>query len=130
MITKGFQIILIVAMSINLIVTIRLIKKENMRVKYALSWILISLSMLFLAIFPGTLRVISDQMYVYNDANMLFLIAIGILFVMAFSFSVLFSKNSYMIQDLAQENAILRLKLEKMENKLEEMSKDNDTDSK
>lgn len=116
MISKGFQILLIITMVMNLIITIILIRKREMRVKYSLVWVFISIFALILAIFPNFFRTISNMLFIYNDANALFMIGIGILYVLSFSFSIMFSRNSFTIKNLTQEIAMLKSRINELEN--------------
>lgn len=115
MISTGFQVILVISMISNLAITIYLIRKGNMRVKYSLLWIFVSVFALLLAVFPQIFLAISRMLFIYNDANALFMIAIGGLYIISFSYSIIFSKNSYAISTLTQEIAILKSKINDLE---------------
>lgn len=118
MISKSFQILLIVITSINLITITFYIRRMEMRVKYALIWIGLSIILLALAIFPSTLMTLAHFLGISSDANALFMFAIGFLYILSFSFSIMFSRNSKRITKLIQHIAILNKKIDELNSKL------------
>lgn len=123
MISKEFQIILIITMILNLIITIYYIRKMEMRVKYALIWIFISLFMLTISVFPKIFTAISNFLNIYNDANALFMLAIIFLYVLSFNFSIILSRNSKKIKTLIQHIALLNDRVDDLENKNNKLKK-------
>ena len=111
-ISSTFQIVLIVATAVMFAATSFLIIKKHMRVKYALVWFLMNTVLLVLAIFPQLVQKTAQLLHIYSDTNAIFLIMIAILYVLCFSFSIIFSRNSQRIKDLAQEMAILKAEME------------------
>lgn len=118
MITKSFQIILIVITSLNILLNIYYIKKMEMRIKYSLIWLTLSLLLLILAIFPKTIMFIAGVLNISSDTNTLYMMAISFLYIISFSFSIMFSRNSRKITTLVQYIAVLNRKIEKLEEKV------------
>lgn len=119
MISKSFQIILITITSVNLIINVYYIKRMEMRVKYALIWIGLSIILLVLAIFPSTLMTLANLLGINSDTNALFMFAIGFLYLLCFSFSIMFSRNSRRIKKLIQHISILSKEIDELKKKIE-----------
>ncbi len=118
MISRSFQLILIAVTSINIIVNVVYIKRGEMRVKYSLIWLTLSLVLLLLAIFPGTLMSFAKLLNISSDTNALFMFFIGFLYIISFSFSIMFSRNSKKITMLAQQIGISDNKIVELENQI------------
>jgi hypothetical protein len=85
-----------------------------MRIKYALMWFLMNAVLLIFAIFPQLVLKIANLLHIYSDTNAIFLMMIAALYMLCFSFSIIFSKNSLRIKDLTQEMAILKAELDEI----------------
>lgn len=129
MISKSFQILLIVLTSINLITIIFYIRKMEMRVKYALIWIGLSIILLVLAIFPSTLMTCANFLGISSDTNALFMFAVGFLYVLSFSFSIMFSRNSKKITMLVQHICILSKEIDELKLEIKTLNIDDKVDS-
>ncbi len=119
MLSTSFQLLLIITTISVFILTSVLIVKKHMQIKYALLWFLLSIVLLIFAIFPHLVLEIANILHIYSDANAIFLIMITILYLLCFSFSLIFSRNSERIKLLTQEVAILELELRKIREKME-----------
>ena len=118
-ISSTFQIFLIIVTAAVFVITSILIIKKHMRVKYALAWFLMNAVLLVFAILPQLVQKIADVLHIYSDTNAIFLIMISILYVLSFSFSIIFSRNSLRIKDLTQEMAILKAEMNEMKKETE-----------
>jgi hypothetical protein len=114
--SSTFQGVLIVVTAAIFIITSVLIIRKHMRVKYALMWFLLNAVLLLLAIFPQLVQKIANVLHIYSDTNTIFLIMLAILYMLSFSYSIIFSKNSLRIKDLTQEMAILKAELDELKN--------------
>ncbi len=113
-ISSTFQIVLIVATALVFLITSILIIRKHMRIKYALMWFLMNAVLLIFAIFPQLVLKIANLLHIYSDTNAIFLMMIAALYMLCFSFSIIFSKNSLRIKDLTQEMAILKAELDEI----------------
>jgi len=116
------QIILI---AISLLATaqlIRMIVRYKLELKYALLWILMSITSLCLAIFPIILFQIAEILNVETPTNALFLMAILLILAIIFSLTIALSRASNKIKNLSQELGILKCEIEalRINNKKEE----------
>lgn len=95
-----------------LVFIIELLRRRQLREKYAALWLLLGLGMLVLVVFPGLLTGIADLVGVTVPVNLLFFIALLTLLAVAVHLSWELSRVEEETRTLAEEIAILRLEVE------------------
>ncbi|MCX0356050.1 DUF2304 domain-containing protein [Clostridium perfringens] len=95
---------------------INMINKENLELKYALTWLFSSFGLIIIAIFPQILEWISIILHILSPVNALFLIMIFFLLVIIFTLTIALSKCKKQIISISQEVGILKEKIERGEN--------------
>ena len=108
--TKAQIIALIATVAIFLLI-LELVRRRRLAERYALLWLLAAIAMLVLAIWTDGLDVIADLMGIQEPANAIFILALGVIFVLLLHFSVATSRLAEETKILAQENARLDLEL-------------------
>ena len=108
--------VLILVLTIGTVVLIvQLLRRRQLRSKYALLWLTIAVLLLPLAALPGLLEVVADWFGVqYAPAAFLFLAA-GFLFFVVLQFSWELSRVDRRMRTLAEDVALLRTALEDAE---------------
>lgn len=104
------QIILIISSIILFLLLIKTVKGGKLRTDYATGWILSSIVLIIIAIFPQIAYFFTDALGVMSAANMIFAIIILILIVLVY---LLFAKVSMLEEkqkNIIQELAILKEK--------------------
>ncbi len=99
-------------------------QKRKLTYKYTFLWLFFGIVTLLCAIFPNIIIEISKIIHVVEPTNALFLIYIFLIIVIIFYLSLAFSKLVEKVTTLIQENAILSAKVEQLEKKVEEKSKE------
>lgn len=107
------QIILIVATILSFVVLVKNVKKGKLRTDYALGWILCSLALIIIAIFPQIAYFFANLIGVISTANMVFAAIIFMLIILVY---ILFNKVSMLEEK--QKNLIQELAILKKENDL------------
>lgn len=107
---KIFLIILIV---IGIISVYKTIKKKKLSMKYGMYFSIIFAGMLILIIFPNIIENLALLLGFKEAPNMLFLIAIFILFYIVFAIYTTISKLIEMNKALVQELSMLKKELNK-----------------
>lgn len=82
------------------------IRKARMQIEDAVFWVLFSLLLVVLAIFPRILYFFTELLRMQSPANLLFLAVIGLLFLRVFSLSVKVSLLEEKLKTLAQNEAL------------------------
>ncbi|MGI9952110.1 DUF2304 domain-containing protein [Moorellaceae bacterium AZ2] len=102
-----------------LILVIEFVRKGALLEQYSLFWIFFALAMLVLSIDTRILDLLSRLLHIYYAPSVLFLL--GFLFIIIYSFhlTVILSSQAEKLLRLTQELAILKNKVEEIENKVE-----------
>ncbi len=100
------RIFLIVVSFISIIYVIRRIRKAKLRIDYSLFWIIVSILIMLLAIFPGVAIKLATMMGVMSAVNLIYLVMIFILLLHNFSMTMKISSLESKINNLTEEIAI------------------------
>ena len=98
--------------AITLIVLFEMLRRQRLREKYAVIWVVVVGATLTLAIFPGLLSWAADVLGVQVPANLLFFGAIMLLLVISIQLSYEIGRLEERTRTLAEEVALLRLQQE------------------
>ena len=105
------QIFAVIVSAIFLGVVLELVRRRRLVERYALLWMLAAVALLVLAIWRGALNDLADAIGVISPPNALFLIALGVVFVLLLHFSIATSRLSEETKILAQESGRLEQEL-------------------
>jgi len=101
------QIFAVIVAGIFLGVVLELVRRRRLVERYALLWMVGAIGLLVLAVWRGALNDLADLIGVISPPNALFLIALGVVFVLLLHFSIATSRLSEETKILAQEVARL-----------------------
>jgi hypothetical protein len=121
--TKAQIIALIATVAIFLLI-LDLVRRRRLAERYALLWMLAAVFVLVLAIWTDGLDVIANAMGIQEPANAIFIIALGVIFVLLLHFSVATTRLAEETKILAQENARLDLELRESSGRADEPAHD------
>lgn len=85
-----------------LLIVIKAVNRKKLWLQYSLVWIVISVLMLIVAIFPGIATWIASIMKIETTSNLIYLLAIFALLILTFSLTVIVSKQSQRIKNIVQ----------------------------
>lgn len=114
---NNLRIFLIILILVSMYVIFRTIKKKKFSMKYGMYWNIVLLLLLILIIFPDIIEALANFLGFKEAPNMLYLIAIFILFYKVFTIYGIMCKLTDNNKEVIQELAILKYELEKKENK-------------
>ncbi|WP_449373501.1 DUF2304 domain-containing protein [Arthrobacter psychrolactophilus] len=104
---------------IIVLLVLDMVRRKKIREKYAVLWLLVGLSMLVLAAFPRLLEIVAHGLHVQVPSNLLFalsiVLALGVCLHLSWEISVVEDETRV----LAEEAAILRTQLAKLESKID-----------
>jgi len=109
------KIILLIAVLFFIIMIINSIRKNNISLKYSLVWLSSGFITIILIIIPNFLEIISDLLGFKLVSNMVYMIAIIILLMISFCFTVIVSRQTNKIRLLIQELSLLKERVEILE---------------
>ena len=104
----NLRIFLIILILLSIYSIIRVINKKKLSMKYGMYWTIIFIFMLILIIFPNIIEAVASFCGFKEAPNMLFLIAIFILFYIVFRIYGTISKLQEINKSLVQELSILK----------------------
>jgi len=99
----------IIGGAVTLVVLFEMLRRQRLREKYAVIWIVVAALTVLLAVFPRTLTAASDLLGVEVPANLLFFGAIMLLLVISIQLSYEIGRLEERTRTLAEEVALLRL---------------------
>ena len=104
----------VVGAVLTLVVLFEMLRRQRLREKYALIWVVVALVTVLLVIFPGLLDRASSLVGVQVPANLLFFAASMMLLLLSIQFSYEIGRLEDRTRTLAEEVALLRLRLEEL----------------
>lgn len=102
----------IIGGAVTLVVLFEMLRRQRLREKYAVIWVVVVAATLTLAIFPGLLSWAAAILGVQVPANLLFFGAIMLLLVISIQLSYEIGRLEERTRTLAEEVALLRLQHE------------------
>ena len=123
MMTFKLQMIVGVILIIGLIAIINMIRRRQLDLKYALSWLIAIFFVLVLDIFPILLTKLSGFLGIWAPVNMIFFLGFCFSLMIIFILTVTLSRMSERVRKLAQAVAINEEKIELLMKELEESKK-------
>jgi hypothetical protein len=94
------------------LVTIELVRKKHLKEEYSVLWLCTSFMMIVLVIKYQWLVALTTFIGAALPTTTLFISSIIFLFLIVVQFSIKFSRMSDQLKDLAQDNALLRARLD------------------
>lgn len=102
---------LIIGSVLFFVFIINMVRTKKLELKYALIWILTSLSFIIMSVFPETVFIVAKVLEVEVASNALFLCIIFLLLLMVFALTVAVSRQAGRIKRLVQEMGILKAEI-------------------
>lgn len=113
--STALQVILIVASILTVLYMLRKIRKSHLKIDDSIFWILFSVGLFILSIFPDISLFASNLLGIQSPANFIFLSIIFILLLKQFLMTVKMSKLENRVQTLVQRLAIAECTRERRE---------------
>jgi hypothetical protein len=108
------QIILIFFSGLSMFFLIKMIRKFQLELKYALLWLVLNSTIFVLASYPPLLLNLARLLNIEIPVNALFLFGILISMLIMFSLTVALSRSSHKIKTLSQEVGILKKEVQNL----------------
>ena len=104
----------VVGAVLTLVILFEMLRRQRLREKYALIWVVVALCTVLLVVFPSLLTRASALVGVQVPANLLFFVASMLLLLLSIQFSYEIGRLEDRARTLAEEIALLTLKLEQL----------------
>ena len=102
----GLRILLIVVSILNMIQIMRKIRQSKFQIEYSIFWIILSLCLILMAVFPGAMIWLADKTGIISPVNMIFLVVIFVLLMKLFYLNLHVSQLEYKVKELIQKIAL------------------------
>lgn len=123
----ALRICLILLSVSSLFYIIKKIRYSKMQIEYAIFWIVLSLIMIVMAVFPQIVYCITSVMGMLSPANVVYLFIIGVLLLKVFMMTIEISNLENKVKELVQQIGISekerRDEFQKLERETEELQK-------
>lgn len=110
-ISTRVQLVAVIVAIVLLAFVLELVRRRQLVERYALIWMMATLALVVLAIWRGLLGELADLLGIASPVNALFLVALGVTFLLLLHFSVVSSRLSEETKILAQELARVQQEL-------------------
>ncbi len=114
------RICLVLVSILVFVFMMRRIQKEKLLIADAVFWIIFSLCLLILSVFPQIVIFFADLLGFYSAANLVMVVGIFILLVKLFSMSLHISHTECQLRQTIEELAIAEKRIREMEGKLQD----------
>jgi hypothetical protein len=94
---------------------LELLRRRQLREKYAILWLLVSVAVVVLAAFPSLLNWVGDRLGIADPPNLLFFGAVIVLLLVSVHLSWESSRLEEETRTLAEEVALLRMQVEALQ---------------
>ena len=95
-------------------VVLWLVRRRSLREEHTPIWIAIAAGLTAVSVIPGALHAITRAIGAWTPSSTLFFLGEACLVVLCLNFAVRLSRSSVQIKTLAQELAILRVRLDEL----------------
>lgn len=106
MISITLRLVLIFVSLLALLYIIRKIRFSKLQIEYAIFWILCALMFVVIAIFPGIVVWISQQLGMMSPVNVVYIVIIAILLLKVFMMTIELSQLENKVKELVQKIAL------------------------
>lgn len=102
----ALRILLIVVSVMNTLNILRRIRKSKLQIEYSIFWLLFSMVLIVISIFPQIVIKLAQLIGFQSPANMVFLLVIFALMFKSFQSTLEISQLQYKIEELTQKIAL------------------------
>lgn len=106
------QIIIAAIIIIAFIYISNLVRKGRVELKYTITWYILGIIYLIFDLVPSFMNWVSKAVGIGTPSNFLLFLAVGIIFLILFSQTIVISRQTQNIKTLIQKNALLEKKID------------------
>jgi hypothetical protein len=109
--TARTQILLLVLTTLTLLSILRLVRSGKLKAKYSLLWITLGVALVALAVLPNLADKVAEEVGVYYEPALFFVVGIGFLLLVVIHFSYELSRMENRVRTLTEETTLIRHEL-------------------
>lgn len=111
------QILIILIVILGLLYILNLIRKNKLDLKYSLSWLIVGVFVIILALLPNAIGSISNFLGIVDPMNMVFFLGFIFVLIIVLSLTVALSIASNSVKRLNQKIGMLDRRIRELEDK-------------
>lgn len=112
--TVRTQVVLLVLTGLTLVAIFRLVRSGKLKAKYSLLWLTLGIALLALAALPNVADRIAEDVGVYYQPALFFVVGIGFLLLVVIHFSYELSRMENRVRTLTEETTLIRHELARL----------------
>lgn len=109
--TARTQIVLLFLTTLTLLSILRLVRSGKLKAKYSLLWITLGVALVGLAVLPNLADKVAEEVGVYYQPALFFVVGIGFLLLVVIHFSYELSRMENRVRTLTEETTLIRHEL-------------------
>lgn len=115
MMTTALRIFIVVLDVLGLLYILQLVRKNKLDLKYALSWFVVSIFVLLMALFPSLMEKLAEFLGIASPVNMIFFLGFIFSLAIILILTVALSINAGSVKRLNQKIAMLDKRILELE---------------
>ena len=115
------QLFAIAGALVSLVLVFVMLRRKSFRERHAVWYLIAALGAVFIAIFPGVMGWFARLIGVAEPLNLVFFLAILVLFLIAVQFSTEITAAEARVRRLAEETALRELRVQELEHDVDEL---------
>jgi len=103
---SGLRVLLIIVSTLALLYILRKIRYSKLQIEYALFWILCSLAMVIMAVFPEIIYKLTSLLGMMSPINVVLVLVIAVLLLKVFMMTIQVAQLENKVKELVQKIAL------------------------
>lgn len=118
------HIALAILVALAIIGIVVLVRRRHLKAKYSLLWLSLGAVMVVIAAVPGLLDWTADRLGIWYQPTLLVLLGLALLLLIVVHFSYELTRSENRTRELAEQLALLRLRVTELQRSLDESTDD------
>ena len=110
---------LAVLVALGIVFVVRLVRRRHLKAKYSLLWLSLGAVMVVIAAVPGLLDWTAERLGIWYQPTLLILLGLALLLLIVVHFSYELTRMENRIRTLAEREALMQLRIEQLEERLD-----------
>lgn len=123
------HIALAILVALAIIGIVVLVRRRHLKAKYSLLWLSLGAVMVVIAAVPGLLDWTAERLGIWYQPTLLILLGLALLLLIVVHFSYELTRSENRTRELAEQLALLRLRVTELQQSLDAAEGDTGTDS-
>ena len=123
------HIALAILVALAIVGIVVLVRRRHLKAKYSLLWLSLGAVMVVIAAVPGLLDWTAERLGIWYQPTLLILLGLALLLLIVVHFSYELTRSENRTRELAEQFALLRLRVTELQQSLDAAEGDTGTDS-